>query len=236
MSNDYYIIHADGTRTGPCAEEEILDLLESGTLHPDDQCLHEESGRISPAGEMFHVINPVPEPAPAAVPWQPAPFPDDFQTKGPLPDKPRARLLYRGSPCVLTYWRSVLFTAAVIIAGCELNRRFPGIMALGLIIGPLILLRAVLHRLRTLYLITSVRVEVIEGLLSRSSRELRIADIRAINVTRTGITGLCGIGSITFSSAAGGDDDVVFHRVFGATGLKNLVRRLQDGAGVNSKP
>ena len=158
------------------------------------------------------------------------------QTKGPLPDKPRARLLYRGSPCVLTYWRSVLFTAAVIIAGCELNRRFPGIMALGLIIGPLILLRAVLHRLRTLYLITSVRVEVIEGLLSRSSRELRIADIRAINVTRTGISGLCGIGSITFSSAAGGDDDVVFRRVFGATGLKNLVRRLQDGAGVNSKP
>ena len=26
-------------------------------------------------------------------------------------------------------------------------------------------------------------------------------------------------------------DDVVFHRVYGATGLKNLVRSLQDGQG-----
>ena len=229
MSSEYYILHAGGTRTGPCAEEEILDLLESGALHPDDQCLHEESGRISPAGAMFHVINPAPEPEP--VPWRPAPFPDDDEKKAAGPDKPRARLLYRGSPCVLTYWRSVLFAVAVIFAGYALNPAIPGMTAPGLIIGPLILLRAVLHRLRTLYLISSARVEVVEGLLSRSSRELRIADIRAINVTRTGLTGLCGIGDIAFSSAAGAQDDVVFRRVFGATALKNLVRRLQNGSG-----
>ena len=231
MSNEYYILHPDGTRTGPCAEEEILDLLESGTLHPDDQCLHEESGRISAAGAMFQVINPAPEPElpPEPVPWQPAPFPDGDERKVSVSDKPRARLLYRGSPCVLTYWRSVLLAAAVVFAGYALRDKSPGIVPAGLIIGPLILLRAVMHRLSTLYLITNSRVEVIEGLLSRSSRELRVADIRAINVTRTGLTGLCGIGSIAFSSAAGAQDDVVFHRVFGATGLKNLVRRLQDG-------
>ncbi len=229
MSNEYYILHPDGTRTGPCAEEEILDLLESGTLHPDDQCLHEESGRISAAGAMFQVINPVPQPVAAPVPWQPVPFPDADERKVPALDKPRTRLLYRGSPCALTYWRSVLFAAAVVFAGYALRDKSPGIFPAGLIIGPLILLRAVMHRLSTLYLITNSRVEVIEGLLSRSSRELRVADIRAINVTRTGITGLCGIGSIAFSSAAGAQDDVVFQRVFGATGLKNLVRRLQDG-------
>ena len=231
MSNAYYILHPNGTRTGPCAEEEVLDLLESGALQPDDQCLHEESGRICPAGAMFHVINPAAEPAPAPVAWQPAAFPDDDEVTAPAPDKPRARLLYRGSPCVLTYWRSVLFAAAVVFAGYALRTKMPGLLAAGLVIGPLILLRAVIHRLRTTYLINSARVEVIEGLLSRSSRELRITDIRAINVTRTGFTGLCGIGSIAFSSAAGAQDDVVFHRVFGATGLKNLVRRLQDGQG-----
>ncbi len=232
MSNDYYILHADGTRTGPCAEEEILDLLESGALHPDDRCLHAESGRVSPAGAMFHVIKPAVEPSPEPVPWQPAPFPDDSSEKeATAPEKPRVRLLFRGSPCVLTYWRSVLLAAGVIIGGYALRAGMPGMFVAGLIIGPLILLRAVLHRLRTLYLITGTRVEVIEGLLSRSSRELRITDIRAINVTRTGFMGLLGIGSITFSSAAGAQDDVVFQRVFGATSLKNLVRRLQDAHG-----
>lgn len=231
MSNAYYILHADGTRTGPCAEEEILDLLESGALHPDDECLHEASGRICPAGALFHVIDPAPEPASASVPWQPAPFPNDDEKQAAAPDKPRARLLYRGSTCVLTYWRSVLLAAAVIFAGYELRTKMPALFAAGLVIGPLILLRAVLHRLSTTYLITSARVEVIEGLVSRSSRELRIADIRAINVTLTGLAGLFGIGSIAFSSAAGAQDDVVFHRVFGPTGLKNLVRRLQDGPG-----
>ena len=229
MSNAYYILHPNGTRTGPCAEEEVLDLLESGALLPDDQCLHEESGRICPAGAMFHVINPAQDPAPEPVPWLPAPFPDDNDDTVPAPDKPRARLLYRGSPCVLTYWRSVLITAAVIFAGYALRAKVPALFAAGLVIGPLILLRAVMHRLSTTYMITSARVEVIEGLVSRSSRELRITDIRAINVTRTGLTGMSGIGSIAFSSAAGAQDDVVFHRVFGATGLKNLVRRLQDG-------
>ena len=231
MSNVYYILNPDGTRAGPYAEEEVLDLLECGAMQPHEQCLHEESGRISAAGAMFQVINPAPGPAPDPVPWQPAPFPDGDEGKVSTSDKPRARLLYRGSPCVLTYWRSVLLAALVVFAGYALRDKSPGMVPVGLIIGPLILLRAVLHRLGTLYLITSSRVEVIEGLLSRSSRELRVADIRAINVTRTGLTGLCGIGSIAFSSAADAQDDVVFHRVFGPTGLKNLVRRLQDGPG-----
>ena len=49
--------------------------------------------------------------------------------------------------------------------------------------------------------------------------------------TRTGLMGLLGIGSIAFSSAAGAQDDVIFQHVFGATGLKNLVRKLQDAHG-----
>ena len=229
MSDEYFILKPDGTRAGPFAEEEVLDLLDSGDAAPDDQCLHGASGRVSAAGAMFQVIEPeaarVAPPAPVA--WQPAPFPDEEEDAAA--EKPRARLLYHGNPSVLTYWRSVLLAAACVAGGDLLRGRVPAMLAIGLVAGSLVLIRAILHRLSTQYFINSARVEVITGLLSRSSRELRIADIRAINVTRTGLTGLLGIGSITFSSAAGAQDDVVFHRIFGASGLKNLVRRLQDG-------
>jgi membrane protein YdbS with pleckstrin-like domain len=224
----YYILNADGTRAGPYAEEEILDLLEGGTLRPDAPCLHEASGRIRPAGAMFQVLEPEQEAAPAPVPWQPAPFPREVETA--KADRPRPRLLYRGNPCVFTYWRSVLAAGVLVAAGLLMRERWPAGIVVCHIASSVVLMAAILHRMRTQYTITGTRVEVTSGLLARSSRELRIADIRAINVTRTGLSGVLGIGSITFSSAAGQQDDVVFRRVLGASRLKEIVRGLQDGA------
>jgi hypothetical protein len=235
VSREYYILQPGGSRLGPWPEEELLDLLESGSLQPGDPCEDAATGRICSAGELFQVLPPetVATPAPPpAVPWSPAPFPkeDAGNPAGPVvPDNSRPRLLYRGNPCALTYWKSVL-AAAALVAGSVLGRdAAPWLPAPALVGASFILLAAVLHRLRTQYSITSARVEVIRGLLARSSRELRIADIRAINVTRSGLPGLLGIGSVAFSSAAGPKDDVVFDRVLRASSLKNLVRKLQGG-------
>jgi hypothetical protein len=227
VSQEYYILLPDGTRTGPCAEEEILDLLESGDLDPDDQCLHAESGRIRPAGEMFHVIAPEPEPPPAPVLWQPAPFPDSSEMPAP---KLRPKLLYRGSPSALNYWRSTVLAAMIFACGLLARRSLPDIFLLTQVCGSLVLLSAVLRLLRTQYFITSLRVEVHSGLVARSTRELRIADIRAIHVERHGLSGLLGIGTITFSSATGSTEDVIFRQVWRASSLKKLVRRIQDSA------
>jgi len=96
------------------------------------------------------------------------------------------------------------------------------------IAGSLILLSAILRLLRTQYFIISTRVEVHTGLISRSTRELPLADIRAIHVTRSGLTGLLGVGTITFSSPAGPQHDVIFRQVWRASSLKKLVRKLQE--------
>jgi hypothetical protein len=229
VSQEYYILLPDGTRTGPCAEEEVLDLLESGDLDPAEPCLNAETGRVCPAGEMFHVIAPEPEAPPepqAPVAWQPAPFPDEKEKPAA---RPRPRLLYRGCPSALNYWRSTVLAGVVIAGGYLLRTELPALLALTQIAGSLILLSAILRLLRTQYWITSVRVEVHTGLLARSTRELRIADIRAIHVERRGlISGLLGIGTVTFSSTAGLQDDVVFRQVWRASALKQLVRRIQD--------
>jgi hypothetical protein len=232
---EYYILKPDGIRDGPYAEEEVLDLLEGGGVTPDAPCLDASSGRVCEAGALFKVINPEAEPAspPAPVPWQPAPLPESDEPPEPpgasaLPDKPPAHVLYRGNPCFLTYWRSALLATVLWSAGWLARDRFPALLPLCLAAGAVVLLAAVLRRLSRQYSISSVRVEMVEGLLARSSRELRIDDIRAINVSRKGLTGLLGIGTITFSSAAGAPDDVVFQNVSRAAALKEMVRRIQD--------
>ncbi len=71
-------------------------------------------------------------------------------------------------------------------------------------------------------------MEVQRGLISKSSQEIRIPDIRAINVRKSGFAGLLGVGDLIFSSSTGGEEDVVFQRTASAHRLKHRVRHVQD--------
>ncbi len=62
----------------------------------------------------------------------------------------------------------------------------------------------------------------------RDSNEIRIQDIRSMNVLKSGFTGLLGIGKVEFSSAATDDADVIFYEIGGADRVRDLVRRLQS--------
>src|SRR5690349_18630546 len=52
------------------------------------------------------------------------------------------------------------------------------------------------------YTVTNKRVSVDYGIVNRVSNEIRIPDIRSINLQKTGFTGLLGIGRVEFSSSA----------------------------------
>jgi uncharacterized membrane protein YdbT with pleckstrin-like domain len=77
------------------------------------------------------------------------------------------------------------------------------------------------------YFVTPKRVELEKGLIAKSSNEVRIADIRAINVTCVGLSGIMGIGSVDFFTT-GDDPEVTFRDVWAAKKVKILVRQLQD--------
>jgi membrane protein YdbS with pleckstrin-like domain len=81
------------------------------------------------------------------------------------------------------------------------------------------------------YTVTTRRVSVEYGIVSKRSNELRIQDIRSINLTTTGLSGLVGIGRLEFSSAATDDADVIFWNTPGAAKVRDLVRSLQTSAG-----
>jgi uncharacterized membrane protein YdbT with pleckstrin-like domain len=78
------------------------------------------------------------------------------------------------------------------------------------------------------YTVTSRRVIASFGRVMKDTNEIRIQDIRSMNVTKGGFSGLLGIGKVEFSSAATDDADVIFYQIGGAEGVRNLVRKLQN--------
>lgn len=79
------------------------------------------------------------------------------------------------------------------------------------------------------YIVTRERVELIWGIIGRSSKEARICDIRSIDVYESGIKGLLGLGTIDFSTAANAGIEVQFKDMRQAHAVKDLVRQLQKG-------
>lgn len=152
------------------------------------------------------------------------------------PSPPREGLLYRGRPTLLAYTKSLLLivTLAVGIFFIDDLGPFetdPGITKqIGLTILMLVLCLLSLQRYASLYLITDRRVELVKGLIAKSSREIRIQDIRAINVSRQGILGLFGIGTVEFASAGSDGVEVAFDKVWNAGKVKLLVRKLQESS------
>jgi uncharacterized membrane protein YdbT with pleckstrin-like domain len=77
------------------------------------------------------------------------------------------------------------------------------------------------------YMIKPESVYSREGLISRNYTEVRIPDIRAINVRQSGVQRIMNIGDVGFSSAAGDDEEVVFFGVRDPEGIKRQVQGQQ---------
>ena len=103
-------------------------------------------------------------------------------------------------------------------------------IARGALILAAVLLALWVHfdRVQRRYTITEHRVIVEYGVISRRSNEIRLRDVRSINLARSGLPGMLGVGRLEFSSAATDDADVIFWNVPEAEKLRDLVRSLQS--------
>jgi uncharacterized membrane protein YdbT with pleckstrin-like domain len=77
------------------------------------------------------------------------------------------------------------------------------------------------------YTIDDENIESRRGLIARKVQSIRIRDLRNINVSQTVAQRLLGVGDVEFSSAAGGDVEVVFFGVTDPLSVKELAQRLQ---------
>ncbi len=137
------------------------------------------------------------------------------------------RVVYAGHPSYLTYPIALLVAAVCGIGGYLLGPVSLAYFIIGSLVAVASIVFVVVDRSTRHYLVTARRVEAVWGLIAKSSTEVLIGDIRTINVKKSGLLGLIGIGNVEFSSA-GDHIDVAFNGVWAAQRVKLLVRELQD--------
>ncbi len=136
-------------------------------------------------------------------------------------------VVYHGHPSLWHYSGGFLLALLGFVFGWGLGPRGIEYFACGFGLGVASLIAVLVARSTRDYVVTAKRVEITWGWLARSSQEVRIEDIRTINVRCRGVAGMFGIGTVEFSST-GDAIDVAFEQVAGARKVKRLVRDLQD--------
>lgn len=223
-----YVLKADES-LGPFTINELLEGLEEGRFELSDVCLREgaiETERIQDVLDWEDDSSELNPESPANEKFAEKGEEEDAEEELEPPFHSR-EILYAGHPSILNYPLSIGSVVGGLVGAVWLfpiDLRF-SILSLVLCATGLSYLSFI--RFTRDYLISSKRVEVVTGLIAKSSNEIRISDIRAINVTCQGLTGMLGIGTVDFFTT-GDDPEVRFERIWRAKNIKKLVRKLQD--------
>ncbi|HEY4373413.1 MAG TPA: PH domain-containing protein [Burkholderiales bacterium] len=96
--------------------------------------------------------------------------------------------------------------------------------------GLIVIAGIFIARARHSYMVTPRLVMIEEGLVAKSSNEVRIHDVRSINMAKRGISGLFGVGDLEISSAATDKAEIIFHGIPHASQVRDLLRQQQGNA------
>lgn len=118
------------------------------------------------------------------------------------------------------WWKEIGFAILVLLGGLAGDAAAGGIVIAGALIG-----YATLSRMQSRYIVTDERVKAKLGLLSKTTREYRIADINSITTNQSIVERLLGYGSITLRTAS--NDEIVWHGVPEYEQVGNNIREQQ---------
>ncbi len=248
MPSRYRLVeHPDFTES--LSREDLLVLERRGSIARGDLCEDEASGRCHTVGELIQgarasrvadgsrVARPAYQEIRAdSTHDDDEEEDDDDDGVGLFEDLRTAsgeRILFHGHPSWLSYSKALFLCVLLVVAGALAAPFGLSYAALGFLFSSATFTCIGIVRFSRDYLITEERVEVLWGVLGRSSKEVRVRDIRSIDVRESWISGLLGLGSVDFSSAANAGVEVAFDYVRQAHRVKELVRQLQrlsDGA------
>lgn len=238
-----YRIQNNPSFEGLLSKQDLYLLVERGSLVRGDFCVDVRTGRSHKIGELIEGMAP-PRPGHTMARIDRPPY-QEFRADGPqqVDDGETPSLVSEEDDVPFTtsgerihlhihpsWWAYAkpltLFVLLGIASG--LGFQFGTSYAFaGTGLAMVTLLGIIAARFCCDYYVTDERVEVVWGLIGRSSKEVRVCDIRAIDVHEQGIMGLLGIGTVDFSSAGNAAVEVQFRYVRRAHRIKELVRDLQ---------
>jgi hypothetical protein len=211
------------------SSEDEEDYLHEEGREEDEEDLDEDALHLNASAAGSAVTTPVHE-------WRPG-NPYAGGMRPPLgevemihaEDREPEETLYQGHPSWLAYPKSLLAIALTIASAVVSHNMQFGMewVLLFSSVAGLILLFVGLDRYTCTYFITTRRVEMEYGVLGRNTREVRIRDIRAIDVQQGGWRALLGMGNLRFDSSVSAGPEVYFRNVHRPHTLKEMVRGLQ---------
>lgn len=228
MNERIFVLKGDDT-LGPFEIDEILVKLDEGTLGLDDVCLREDAGET----ERLRQILDWEESETSLIPkddhsrFQNDKIDSREEDHDTSPPLRAAKPLYHGHRSIVTFPLAFLGLIGGIIGAVWLYPTAPAFTIAGIMIAVLSLAYLSLMRYTREYFITEKRIELVTGLVARSSKEVRINDIRAVNISCNGLAGMIGVGTVDFFTI-GDSPEVSFSNAWAAKEIKSLVRKLQD--------
>jgi membrane protein YdbS with pleckstrin-like domain len=211
-------VRRNGEKLGPFEDAQLLSSLQQGTFSYDDLALRDGWTDWKPLRTLFA--------PPAAAP--PVARPGVEATSASAEKR-----MWSGRPSHWNFFFSWLLAFVFIGSGAfclwiYFNIGTNPLLFIPSAIGILILFYIYISRARQRYVVTNRKVEIQTGLVVKSSNEIRVKDIRSINVTKHGFSGFIGIGNIEFSSAATDRAEVIFVNIANADRIRDLVTNLQE--------
>jgi len=148
---------------------------------------------------------------------------------------PDEKIIFQGHPswrAILGFYLKGLAIAIVLGIIAKLVSSTTSVFVVVLVVLALTLLAGFLKRWATTYTITSRRLNIKRGIVSREIQETRLERVQDVNYSQTVYQRIMQIGDVDFNTAAsGGDYDFIF---YGVADPGDVVQAVDKATGANA--
>jgi uncharacterized membrane protein YdbT with pleckstrin-like domain len=143
---------------------------------------------------------------------------------------PGEEMVFEGHPS----WRAVLsfyVTGVVIVAVAVAIAALVGSGGLAVVVGivvlALVVLAGLIKRQATRYVITSERLHIRHGILSKTTQETRVQRVQNVNTEQSFFERIMQVGTVDFDTAGTDDSDFTFRGISDPAAVVAAVDRAQ---------